>query len=287
VNSIIRAAGIVILAICMLLLPVSLKRWTHSFHPSRLLVSLPGRVCSDIPPRLSQEELAVILSQEFSYLSRGSQAFVFSSHDRRYVLKLFLFDSPQHVLSHRFYSKNDPSLLQKTEEKAIKTLEAARTAYQYLPEETGLLYLHLDPSEGMLPSIRIKGPAWRRGSLSLDRYRFVLQKRARPLQDVLWESCRGRNRAEFCHRIDSLAALLDRRIQCGIYNSDPTLFDNFGFVENHAVEIDFGNYVYCPHLFKGRRPQEEKARYMGQLLKWIQLNMPEWKDDVAKRMEGY
>src|SRR5579871_916778 len=45
-----------------------------------------------------QKEIERILSQKFTYLARGSQAFAFISEDGRYVLKMFK--------QHKWHSKN-------------------------------------------------------------------------------------------------------------------------------------------------------------------------------------
>ena len=244
-----------------LLLPGSLKRWTHSFHVSRLLIDLPVHSTWDVSSNLSPEDVRHIFSQEFYYLGRGSQAFVFRSQDQDYVLKLFILEDEPH---------------------AVKIMQASQTAMLYVPQETGLLYVHLNP--GSAPSVILNGPAWHRQTISLDRFRFVLQRRASSLKQALLACYEKKDQALFNTIIESFCSVLHRRISFGIYNSDSTLFDNFGMIDGQVVEIDFGNYVYCPDLFKGRRPQEELDRYASQLLKWVGQNMPEWRNEAVRRV---
>ena len=269
----------------VLCLPVSLKRCTHSYHLSRLGVDLSDRPDWDVPTRLSSGEIARIFNQEFYYLDRGSQAFVFTSSDQNYVLKLFIFDSPFSSLSHRFFHRFDKDLPKRTEHRAVKTMQACKTAIVYAPYETGLIDVHLNLRPAGWPLVHLNGPAWHRETVALDRVRFALQRRARPLKQALLYSLNKGDRAAFCEQVDALLSMLKGRISSGIYNADPTLFENFGMIGKQAVEIDFGNYVYCPHLFKGNRSQEEKARYMNQLLKWVERHKPEWKDEVSQRIE--
>ena len=122
-------------------------------------------------------------------------------------------------------------------------------------------------------------------NIRLDAFRFVLQKRADLLSQSLMQAYLLHDQKRFFNLIDQLNALLNRRIRCGIMNTDPTLFENFGVIGGRPVEIDFGNFVYCPEIIDQKRSQEEKARYTDQLIKWVERSVPQWKDDVALRIK--
>lgn len=147
----IRKVYLMILVIMVSCLPAALKRWTHSFHLARLSVDLPEIENANLG------QCPILPMQEFDYLSRGSQSFVFTSRDQTVVLKLFLFD-PEEPLIHRFFHP-DPYYFEAVNARAFKTLNACRIAFQHALNETKLIYIHLQPSDGTLPSVRLNGPS--------------------------------------------------------------------------------------------------------------------------------
>ena len=326
-------------------LPAAMKRFTHSFHVSRLslelfpvealakirfgakfALALPIRILRKTPipqsdmsfceehksalqssnfareaifasasewpkerSQISMQEVRQILSQSFDYLGRGSQAFVFASKDGSYVLKLFIFDFGD-SFAHRFFHSllgvsSGGSYSQQAKKRAIQTLEACRLAEQFLPEDTAIVYTHLNPGSENLPTVCLRGPAWKQMNIHPDSFLFVLQKRAKLLNESLMQTYLLGDRQRFIGIIDQLNALLNRRTACCIVNADPTLFENFGVIGERPVEIDFGNFIYCPELIVQKRFQEEKDRYTDQLLKWVERYIPQWKDDVAMRIK--
>lgn len=266
-----RATFLFLLALMVLILPASLKRCTHSFHISRLQVDLPEQENWKTISRVPKEEVLAILSQPFTYLSRGSQAFVFASQDGKYVLKLFLFDIKDTLLNRVFHREE---MARCANVRSAKTLDSLAMADHYFSQHTGIIYSHLNLDSDHLSSVLLRGPAWHRAWLDLNRVRFVLQVRAQPLAEPLMDAYRDNDRERFDRLIWAIDALLSERIECQIRNSDPTLFDNFGFRDEQALEIDFGNYTTNPSV-------DEKTRYTEQLLKWAEKNTPRWKEDVA------
>ncbi len=256
----------------VLALPASLKRVTRSFHVQRLFASFPHQESWEFASA-PLEDIRRVLLQEFRYLNRGAQSFVFISADRQFILKLFLFDA-------------NPSLVSRSQENrhASRILNSTSLACRYVPQETALVYAHLNLTSGLLPVVRLKGPAWHHSELNMDSCRFVLQKRATLMDEALKEAYLSNNRAQFLDLIDGFFTMLHRRASFGILNNDSTLFDNFGFIGNRAVEIDFGNYIVCPREDLAQRSLEERVRYGEQLLCWVKRFSPEWGDATKERV---
>jgi hypothetical protein len=275
--------------VCAILsLPAAMKRLTHSFHFERLFVELPRNETWSVSNQISLEDVRQMLSQDFDYLSRGSQSFVFLSQDRSVVLKLFLFDSDEPLMNRLlralFEKPRNDAFFNRVQKKAIQTMEASKLAYEYLRNETAIVYLHLNPGLDNLPIVNLRGPAWKHRSVPIDSFRFVLQKRANSLNHSLLEAYIYQDSQRFFLLIDRLNALLDHRLARSIVNTDPTLFNNFGVICDQLVEIDFGNYIYFPEFFDPNRAAKEKSRYYVHLLKWVEQYTPAWKDDVAIRI---
>lgn len=254
-----KAGILLLLAAISLTFPTAYKRLTHSFHLARLKVDLPQEPSWDLLPLIPKEELTEVLSQEYVYLSRGAQSFVFASLDGNYVLKLFIFDSPS----------------------STRVLESSKTAYLHAAKETGLVYVHLNLTEAQLPKTLLKGPIFKRSVISLDHFRFVLQKRAVPLPKELLR-CRQENDLEsFCLKLEHIFSLLQKRSKTGIYNRDARPISNFGFIGSEPVEFDFGQYVYSLQIDKR---EKEKMRAWHDVMRWIEKEVPEWKNTVETRL---
>lgn len=253
----------------LLCLPAGLKRWTCSFHAARCIPPILGEKQGVVFSKLEPEAITKILSQPFHYLDRGAQSFVFASQDGRYVLKLFFFDSFP-----KFY-------MQSNMEKARKMMQSCVIAAQ-AADETGLIYLHFGPSNLSLPKLRLFGPAWHRTHLESSSYCFALQRRATLLKESLCLAYLKKDRDAFVKKVDAFFELLRRRVSMGILNSDPSLYGNFGFVGERAIEIDFGNY-YQDTTLSEQAGMREIARYKKKLDEWASRMMPEWKEEIEIR----
>lgn len=233
-----------------LALPSGARWLTSGFKVAKLQCSLPYR--SEWDAKLLASE--AVLAQSFRYLGKGRQCYVFESEDGKYVIKLFRFDP-----------KGKTQL-----ETALRLFAGCMLALS-VPEETGLLYLHLNETEGLFSPFRGKGPLGRRIRLDLDRCRFALQRKALPFGPELFKA-RDEGRLE--ERIEQIVSLLERRIARGIGNNDPSLWRNFGFLEGQAIEIDFGNFVSRPDFADRKQAEQELARYLGPLRSWLERNAP-------------
>jgi hypothetical protein len=262
---------LILLAAISLCLPAGIKRLIHSFHSKRLSIDLPVYEQWDLPS-LTSKELNDIFSQPFEYLNRGSQAFVYASSAFNVVLKLFIFDTDGRVFD-RVYRRIRPQV----QSRAKETLDAHMMAFAHVPKETGLLYLHLNPTrEPILADLR--GPAWHRQKLDLRTVRFVVQKRAAPMDQELSKAYKDCNWSRFRDLLDEWIALLHCRKSRGISNRDPTLFDHFGLVDGRVIEIDCGNYEFCQD---SSRFEAEFGCLADRLIHWAELHTPEWKDGVV------
>lgn len=256
-----RAAVLTLLCFVVCLLPVALKRWTCGFKLSKMRLDMPFREDWEITKRLSDEEIASILAQPFTYLDRGAQCYVFASQDQKYVIKLFRYDAAL------FGKRKGKTFYEKVEH----MFNASLLAYQLAPIETGLLYLHLNLTDTKLPVLNAVGPTFQKLRLPLDRYRFAIQKMAKPFRESLLEAYQSKDPESMKRRIDSFVAVIRSRAEKGIRNTDPAVSRNFGYFGDQAVEIDFGNYSHsCVSK------DWEVARYSHKLRSWLSENAPEW-----------
>ena len=253
--------------LAVLFIPLGLKNINYGFKIATLHVFLPYHPEWEIASELSKDALHEILSQQFRFLGKGAQCYAFVSEDNQYVLKLFRFD--------RKKKRARP------QKKADRFLSACKLGYEFARKETGLLYLHLNLTSEMLPILNARAPNGRPLSLSLDSYRFAIQKKAELLEKSL---CLALSQGVLEQRIDAIADLLESRAAKGIGNSDPNLWRNFGFVGEQAVEIDFGNYKVRSDFLNEDSKRQELKRYLAPLRAWVADRSPESLTHFDERM---
>ena len=142
-----------------LALPVCVKRLTHGFRIDKIKFELPFHAEWEISPLSpkSLDELLAIFSQPFYYLDRGAQSYVFQSEDERYVIKFFRMDRPRNPVRQWVREKiKKRSSSPRNFEKVDKLFSACKLAYTMAQEETELLYLHLNRTESLLPSLKLR-----------------------------------------------------------------------------------------------------------------------------------
>lgn len=241
----------------MLSVPALAKRLTHGFRVAKMRLDFPAHPEWEAP--LPPEAVA-ILRQDFFFLGRGAQSYVFESEDGKYVIKLF------------HYSRSF------SDAKVVLLFNACKMAYDHLREETGLLFIHLNPTPMHLPLLHCRDAVGRWYHFPLDEARFALQKKGKPFKDTLQKACR--DPAEIKRRIDEFLHLLQTRAQKGILNTDPNLGRNFGFLDDQAIEFDFGNYRWVPDL----NQKAEIDRYAQRLRRWLRQTAPEWVAYLDQRL---
>lgn len=158
-------------------------------------------------------------------------------------------------------------------------------AYDRAPLETGLVYIHLNPTAVNLPILHCRDSLGRSYELPLDGYRFAVQKKGEPLRKTFKEAREKADLRTIEKRIDAFLTLLETRTAKGILNSDSNLSRNFGFCEGRALEIDFGNYRESKELLDPAYRLKEIHRFSHRLRKWLSRNIPESLDYFDARLK--
>lgn len=238
----------------------------HPFRPGKLSLKLKSRAEWAPQGNINDETF----KHPFFYLGKGSQSFVFESLDHNTVLKLFRYNRSRfpiiHALKTLFRKKSKAHLVQKIE----KTFGAYLLALNVVPDCTGVFYLHLNATEDPLP-IELVNEGGKIYKLDLNRYRFALQRKAKPLKETLMKTIQEGDQKKAEELIHSFYALLEKRVSLGIQNTDPNLGTNFGFIDDKAVEIDCGNYRFASELFDPLLKEREIQRFRVPFEAWLPL----------------
>ncbi|HSX03459.1 MAG TPA: hypothetical protein VLG76_01885 [Rhabdochlamydiaceae bacterium] len=186
----------------------------------------------------NSEQVDKLLSEPFYFIGSGVQYYAFVSADQKTVLKIV---KPYHLCPNFILSKLPfPKAIKERKKRLDAIFQSAKIAYEELKEETGLIFLHLNRTHDKYPKVKLYDKLGICHEVSLDESAFALQKKAKSFfsEPLLKQT------------IDRTFSLIQKRCKKGISNSDAVLSKNFGFVEDHAIEIDIGSFTKNPFISK-------------------------------------
>ena len=218
-----------------------------------------GNISSDFPynPRwdthpLSAEEkqeIKTALDQDFSYLGRGCQSYVFASADGKYVIKFFKYQRFRTQAWIDLFTfipsveKYQAAKKVEKEKKLEKVFVSWKIAYEHLKDETGIVYVHLNKSNDWNQSILIKDKMGLEHKINLGDKEFLLQHRAVMLCTAIDELMAEGNEKQAEQLIDRLLAMLLMEYNLGYADNDHALMQNTGVLNGFPIHIDVGQFI--------------------------------------------
>lgn len=259
----------------------------------RLCKLISIQPCVDTPPPPGVDAL---LDQSFRYIGGGGTSFVFLGEDGKTVLKLF---KHQHLFFKDFFFHfNFPGAMDSQRIRQILFRErknqhkrhpfffkSCSIAFNELKEETGLVYLCVQPNLHFNRNIQLIDAWGISHSFNLSKTEFALQEKAQLLLPYLEELLKQGHLEEAKQAIDSLAIQIVKRCQKGISDRDPNLRINFGYIGKKAVEIDLGSYDLDPSLKSSFKSAKELFFVTSALQSWLKKRSPELLDHLLEKIE--
>lgn len=230
---------------------------------------------------LDFETLDTALNQHFQYLGHGKQMVAFESSDGKYVLKLFNPMRPQKKgwykqlkFWKRYSSLNWISREWFQKDQRLKKLFTRhQLAYEYLKDETGLVFVHLNPSKRVCHYIHATDNRGQIQILDLNKTPFVLQEKAILVPQYLQSLLHENKREEANLAVAKLLTLFEKRLEVGITDRIQTMGNNYGFVGTRPIQIDVGRIRFDPDLLE--KPEMERARILNNFHIWLIQKFPE------------
>lgn len=268
-------------------------RLTDGFIESNIVYNVPQELRRESRP-LSEENknvLKAILAQEFYYLGKGCQSYVFSSQDGNYVLKFFKYQRyrPQAWLdTFAFIPLVDHYRLNKIAKKNRKldnALSSWKMAYEELQTETGVIYVHLNKSKDWENNLVIYDKLGFRHEIDLNQVEFMVQKRARMLCPELLRMKQNNEHQNAREHIDRLFALLLSEYQRGYADNDHALMQNTGVFASTPIHIDVGAFVKNPVASDPKVYNQELFSKMWKFRIWLRENYSELADYTDQRLK--
>ncbi len=243
----------------MILLAAVYSLCTDFFSPASLSAPLLAEAAST-----PDAEAGRALAQPYHYLGKGRQSFAFASEDGKWVIKFF---------NHKYYRL--PFYAAWIEKERIKRekrkrfyLESYRIAAGEFKEETGIVYLHLGPSDQPLPTLVLTDRKGRSHRIDLNEFPFVLQRKAEPFYPAL-ESLPIED------AIEQFLLLIAQRIEKKIGDADHDVEHNFGVIQGRVIHFDPGRFYFEEHLLEPQRLRQEWWSATHRFRNWLKEKRPE------------
>lgn len=286
---------IIITLLCVLFVVVITRIYFHvtgDFRLGNISYDQPYRTEWDFPLKEGQQQLVdTILSQQFKFLGKGSQGYAFTSDDRHYVLKFFKFKhlTPPFALS--FLPDIPPFADYKEKKKAQKLrklnrlFEGYRLAYEKVPEQSGLVFLQLNPSH-VTRYVTVFDKSGFKHTIDLGKVPFLIQKKAKDLRTVLREALAQGNVTLAKERLSQIIDLYVSQYQQGLYDQDFGVMHNTGFIEEQPIRLDLGQLAQDDNMKQSAVYQKNLTQVVNKMIKWIRKNAPEHESELVSSLQN-
>ncbi len=255
---------------------ISTERFCHKqtkgFRPHKITSPLPYN------PRFDVEEKqlpADLYNQSYSYIGSGGQSYCFLSADGKTVIKFFKLHhmTTPSLLAHIPLPSGLDTIKKQfilsREKKWERTFTSCMIAYKEMKEETGVLFVHLNPTTTLQKKLTITDKIGISHQIDLDSTPFVWQKRAYPFYKDLKKQIKKGNEATSKKYIDMILSFMDSRSGKQIRDKDSGLKRNFGLCEGSLIEMDIGSFIKKPSLLdpvKREKELRDKTKHLSKIL---------------------
>ncbi len=219
-----------------------------------------------------------IFPQTYYYLASGAHCYVFISEDKRYVLKFFktkhLF--PKEWLSFFSFLRRLTGRLEVgTQFFSERIFASYKSAYDMLRNESGLVYMHLNKKREFRIKVSLIDNKGKKHYVDLDEVEFVVQKKAVKIFDHLHALIKQQDQEGLEAAIRSFLQLIAIRCEKGFTNQDIALKNHYGFIGNHAIQMNCDSLIPDNSMKYPMNFREEVLQAAKRLDLWASQNQPE------------
>lgn len=260
---------IYILVFCFLTVSLAIihRKSTDGFKLYKIYLKRP--ISENPPPK----KILKILDQKFEYLSKGSQAYVFSSD--KYILKFIAYNKyrepfRRQIFSHTHLFRNFRKRKFLNRKKNFeKALESYAISSNNLKEETQVVYSNIHCNDNFSKIITITDKTHQKHLIDLRYSFFILQKKAKPLRPYLLSLIKKKDSKKMQTIIEDYLNTSFSIVGKGVLNRDSCV-KNGGYINNKFIEIDLGRFCFIENKKKAfiehttlyKKFFKEKAPYM-------------------------
>jgi hypothetical protein len=237
----------------------------------------------EVRPLLPQEEgeLSKALGQNYFYLGKGCQSYVFESEDHQYVIKFFKYQRYR-LQPWLAWFPPLPSIVKYREEKKEKKwkkldgfVKSWKVAFENLKEETGLLYVHLNKTTDLEHQLTIYDKIGKAHLIDLDQMEFCIQRKAQLLCSELLKFKEEENLTQARVMIHQLLTLILSEYSRGLADNDHALMQNTGVAQGKPIHIDVGQFVMSEKVKEPQVYHQELFTKTYKFKLWLRDHYPE------------
>jgi len=237
-----------------------------------------------------KEKIGQALNQEYTYLGKGCQAYVFGSQDGQYVLKFFKFQRFRPQIWFEPFTFI-PAVENYQHEKGVerklkldKVMMSWMIAYEYLSKDTGVLYVHLNKTNSWNMTLNIRDKLGMSYPVDVDKMEFLLQRQAIMLCPKIEALMKQGSVAQAKNLIDSLLVMLLLEYSRGFADNDHALMQNTGVLDDRPIHIDVGQLIYNESVRDPAVYQQELFDKTYKFHQWLEKNFPELATHLQARL---
>jgi hypothetical protein len=267
------------------------QKQTHGFRPYLILSNLPNEPRWEVPPLSFEEQKRIdqLLDQRFTFLGSGGWCFAFLGQDGKTVLKFYRHSHfcPSSIFKDfsckKLLLQSDP-WPQNMNYFQTFNFKSCMLLYSEANERTGILYVHLNKTQGKHKPVTLIDNIGIAHVIDLDKTEFVVQKRADLLFPHLQQLSEQKKMDEARQCIDDLLNCLLTLCQRGIRDNDQSLRENFGFTEDGAVTLDLSSFEFDETLKSPGQYRREIMNKTQRLSRFLRKYHPELYSHSEQRL---
>lgn len=267
-------------------------RLTDDFRLRHIVHELPFNPDWETPITSEDRQLLQqIADQPFTYLGKGAQSYAFVSQDGEYVLKFFKFKhlKPSWIVNHfpdfgPFQRYKEKSIARK-ERQIQSVFTGYKLAYDVHRAESGLLFVHLNPTTELNLEAVVFDKIGRRFEIPMDPYIFVVQRRAEVNRDVMDRLLTNGEVELAKQRVRQIVDLYLSEYNKGIYDRDHGVLHNIGFIGDQPIHLDIGKLTYAPHMKNPKNWEPDLNVVVLKYHRWMSEKHPEYYEEVMSTLE--
>jgi len=279
-----------LLALLVYFVPKFCHEKTDGFTLTKIHSNLPynSKWVTTHPPN---EPLENIMSQKFTYLTSGGQSYVFVSEDQKYVLKFFKHHLRRvpllwaHLPLPQKWDQKRNLQQAKREKKLHRDFFSYKLAFEELPEETGLIFIHLNRTDNLNQKVKIIDRLNIEHLVDLDQVEFVVQKKGELSFSYFEKLIQEQDLIQAKKGIDSICNVILKRCKKGIYDEDAKIHRNFGFLENEAIILDAGRFKLDARRKSPHIQQQDLQKITKPLQTYLETLSPELAQYLEKKTD--
>lgn len=267
-------------------------RTTDDFRLSNIVYEMPNHPEWEIPPLSDEQKSHVdaILSQKFYYIGKGAQAYAFGSDDGKYVIKFFKFkhlkpswlvNSLPSIPPFNDYKKK---LSSRKQRKLIGVFNGHKLAYDLDKENSGLIYIQLNPSH-QHQMIRLYDKLGLERNFDLADIVYVIQEKGVTLKTLFSEILNKGDLYDIKHRIGQIFDLYLSEYKKGIFDHDHGVMHNTGFVGNKPIHMDVGKFHADKEFKNPENYQPDLILIAEKMNDWFKIYYPQYSDQMTSAIE--